>query len=76
MITKLADGLLGALKTALAVVLLFFLLVGVARWSKANPGQFDKVVTSIGGAAVSVVVWACDGVTHLLGGPPSSGTTA
>lgn len=72
MFTKMADGAVSALKSALVVVVLFFLLIGTARWAKANPDGFDQAVTAIGGAGVAVVVWVCDGITSLLGDEPAA----
>lgn len=66
MVTKLTGAAVKALQSALVVVLMFFLLLGVAKWAKANPEDFDVVIGKIGGAAVSIVSWICDGIVSLL----------
>lgn len=70
MFDRAAAGAVSALKSALLVVVLFFVLIGVAKWAKTNPEGFDRAVSAMGSAAVSVVVWVCDGITSLLGGTP------
>lgn len=66
MFRSLTTGIYDALKSVLGIVVLFFLVIGVAKWGKANPDDFSLVVSKIGAAATAIVVWICDGIVNLL----------
>lgn len=66
---------LGAVMQALILkVITIAVLVAVAiatvNWSQDNPQQFNSVVDSVGDAAASLIIRACDWVVEKTDGNP------
>jgi hypothetical protein len=60
MIQKLGTAVVGALTKALTVVVLFVLLIGVVKWARANPAEWQALVDKGITTAATALGWVFD----------------
>ena len=65
-VTKLSGAIVNLLKNVLTIVVLFFLVIAVARWSSAHPAQFQQVLNSVAAALVNVITWITGWINSTL----------
>jgi len=67
MLNKLTAGIVAGLKNVLTIILLFFLVVAVAKWARANPEQWQVVLNGVAKAAVAIITWITNWISSTLG---------